>query len=171
MDGDLEWRMVSTTSVERPESMSWAPSGQAHSFHSSGWGWNLEPPAWGRRSLQRDQTGSSRGGTSRRYIKSGNQSLPSHRGAMRSSRTRSRRTLRRTTGSRAIGENAYRLSLGKASATSVSSHPVREALEAWGRTRVNSETSLKTQTDPLVLCWTPSISAPPSWGGASIPRA
>ncbi len=26
MEGALEWRMVSTTSVERPESMSWAPS-------------------------------------------------------------------------------------------------------------------------------------------------
>ncbi len=25
--------------------------GQAHSFHSSGWGWNLETPAWDRRSL------------------------------------------------------------------------------------------------------------------------
>ncbi len=31
---------------------------QAHSFHRSGWGWNIEHPAWDRRSLL---TGSSRG--------------------------------------------------------------------------------------------------------------
>ncbi len=83
--------------------------GQAHSFHSSDWGWNLEPPAWDRRSLL---TGSSRGGPSRRDIIYGNHTLPGHCGAMRSSRTRSRRILSRTPGSRAIGGNAYRRSLG-----------------------------------------------------------
>ncbi len=83
--------------------------GQAHSFHSSGWGWNLEPPAWDRRSLL---TGSSRGGPSRRDIISENHTLPGHRGAMKSSRTRSRRTLSRTPRSRAIEGNAYRWSLG-----------------------------------------------------------
>ncbi len=83
--------------------------GQAHSFHSSGWGWNIEPPAWDRRSLL---TGGSRGGPSRRDITSGNHTLPSHRGAMRSSRTQYRRTLSRTPGSRVIGGNSYRRSLG-----------------------------------------------------------
>ncbi len=83
--------------------------GQVHSFHSSGWGWNLEPPAWDRRSLL---MGSSRGGPSRRDIISGNHTLPGHRGAMRSSRTRSLRTLSRTPRSRAIGGNAYRWNLG-----------------------------------------------------------
>ncbi len=81
--------------------------GQAHSFHSSGWGWNIEPPAWDRRSLLK---GSSRGGPLRRDIISGNHTLASHRGAMRSSKTRSRRTISRTPGSRAIGGNAYRRS-------------------------------------------------------------
>ncbi len=83
--------------------------GQAHSFHSSGWGGNIEPPAWDRRSLL---TGSSKGGPSRRDIISGNHILPGHRGVMRSSRTRSQQTLSRTPGGRAIGGNAYRWSLG-----------------------------------------------------------
>ncbi len=39
--------------------------GQAHSFQSSGCGWNIEPPAWDRRSLL---TGSSRGGTFNRPL-------------------------------------------------------------------------------------------------------
>ncbi len=128
--------------------------GQAHSFHSSGWGWNIEPPAWNRRSLL---TGSSRGGPSRRDIISGNHTLPGHRGAMRSSITRSRRTLSRTPGSRAIGGNAYIRSLGHV----CTSRPVREELDSWGRTRVDSETSLKMQTDQFVPAQTPSISAPP----------
>ncbi len=54
---------------------------------------------------------------------------------------------------------------------SVSSNPVQEELDAWGRTRVDSETSLEMQTDPLVPGRTPSISAPPPRDGASIPRA
>ncbi len=83
--------------------------GQAHSFHSSSWGWNIEPPAWDRMSLL---TGSSRVGPSRRDIISGNHTLPGHCRAMRSSRTRSRRTLSRTPGRRAIWGNAYRRSLG-----------------------------------------------------------
>ncbi len=81
--------------------------GQAHSLHSSGWGWNIEPPAWDRRSLLK---GSSRGGPLRRDNISGNHTLASHRGAMRSSKTRSRRTISRTPGSRVIGGNAYRRS-------------------------------------------------------------
>ncbi len=82
---------------------------QAHSCQSSGWWWNIEPPAWDRRYLL---TGSSRLGPSRRDIISGNHTLPDHRGAIRISRTRSRRTLSRTPGSRGIGGNAYRRSLG-----------------------------------------------------------
>ncbi len=64
--------------------------GQAHSLPT-----DVEPPAWDRRSLL---TGSSRGGPSRRDIKSVNHTLPGHRRAMRSSITRSRRTLSRTPG-------------------------------------------------------------------------
>ncbi len=59
----------------------------------------------------------------------------------------------------------------EASATSVPFRPVREELDAWGKTRVDSETSLETQTDPLVPCQTPSISASPPRGGGTIPRA
>ncbi len=81
---------------------------------------------------------------------------------MRSSRTQSRRSLSSTPGSRAIG--------GKALQTNVPLCPVREELDAWGKTRVDSETSLETQTDPLVPGRSPSISAPPPRGGASIPR-
>ncbi len=79
---------------------------QAHSFHSSGWGWNIEPPAWDRRSLL---TGSSRGGPSRRENRFGNHTLPGHRGAIRSSGTRSRRTLSSTPGSRAIGGKCVKM--------------------------------------------------------------
>ncbi len=81
--------------------------------------------------------------------------------AIRSSGTRSQRTLFST----------MEMRTDEASATSVSSHPVREELDAWGRTRVGSETYFETQTDPLVPGRTPSISAPPPRGGASIPRA
>ncbi len=59
----------------------------------------------------------------------------------------------------------------EASVTSAPSLPVREELDAWGRTRVDCETSLETQTNPLVPGRTPSILAPPPRGGASIPRA
>ncbi len=84
--------------------------GQDHSFHSSVWGWNIEPPAWYRRSLL---TGSSKGGLSRRDNKSGNHTLPGHRGAIKSSRTQSRRTLSRTPGTEWSGE----MHADKASAT------------------------------------------------------
>ncbi len=44
-EGALDWSMVSTTSVERPETMSCAPSGATHqNFHISGRGWR--PPLW-----------------------------------------------------------------------------------------------------------------------------
>ncbi len=48
----------------------------------------------------------------RRENRFGNYTLPGHHGAIRSSGTRSRRTLSSTPGSRAIGGNAYRRSLG-----------------------------------------------------------
>ncbi len=110
----LKWRMKGLWNVEwsqQPRLSPWAgpPQRPTHSFHSSGWGWNIKPPAWDRRSLL---TGSSRGGPSRRDIISGNHTLHGHRGAMRSSRTRSRWTLSRTPRSRAIGVKAYRRSLG-----------------------------------------------------------
>ncbi len=44
-------------------------------------------------------------------------------------------------------------------------------LDAWGRTRVDSARSLESQTSPLEPSRTPSKSAPPPQGGASIPRA
>ncbi len=84
---------------------------------------------------------------------------------MKSSRTRSRQTISRTPGSRAIGE----MHVDEASATSAPLRPVQEELDAWGKTRVDSETSLKMQTDPLVPGRTPFISTPPPRGGASIP--
>ncbi len=105
--------------------------GQAHSLHSSGWGWNIEPPAWDRRSLL---TGSSRGPGELSPV------LPG-------------------------AERSEEMHTHKASAASVSSHPVREELDAWGRTRVGSETSLETQTDPLVPGQTSSISMEPPFPG------
>ncbi len=52
--------MVSTTSVERPESMSWAPTEVKPTVSTVlVGGGNIEPPAWDRRSLL---TGSSKGG-------------------------------------------------------------------------------------------------------------
>ncbi len=138
--------------------------GQAHSFHSSGWGWNIKPPAWDRRSLL---IGSSVGGPSKRDIISGNHTLPGHREVMRSSRTRSRRTLSRTPGSRAIEGNAYRRSLGHV-CTITSSPRVAGCVR---ENQMDSETSLEMQTDTLVPGRTSFISAPPHRGGASIPRA
>ncbi len=138
--------------------------GQAHSFHSSGWGWTLEPPTRDRRSLL---MGSSGGGPSRRDIISGNHTLPGHHGAMK--------VVEPGPGELSPGhpgaEQSREMHTDEASATSAPSRPVQEELDAWGRTRVESETSLKTQTDPLVPGRTPSISTPPPRGGASILRA
>ncbi len=105
LTAEFEVSVVSTS----PDGETWVYEqgplrGQAHSFHSSGWGWNIEPPAWDKMSLL---TESSRGGPSRRDIISGNHTLPGHRGAMRSSRTWSRQTLSRTPGSRAVGEKPW----------------------------------------------------------------
>ncbi len=86
---------------------------------------------------------------------------------MRSSRTRSLRTLSRTPGSRAIGGNEFRRSLGHV--CTIASSPggagcVRE--NQSGQRRLSL-----TQTDPLVPGRTPSISSLPPRGRASIPRA
>ncbi len=86
--------------------------------------------------------------------------------AMKSSRTRSN-----LSPGIPAAERLGKMHTDEASATSAPSLPVQEELDVWGRTRVDSELSLKTQTDPLVLGWTPSISTPPTQGGASIPRA
>ncbi len=131
--------------------------GQAHSFHGFGWGWNFEPPAWDRRSLL---TGSSRGGPS---SISGNHTLPGYRGAISNSRTRSRWTLSRTPGSRAIREDAHRQSLGHV-CTFASSPLFRGAgcvsENQSGKWDVSRGANRSTRA---------SISAPPPQGGASIP--
>ncbi len=132
--------------------------GQAH---SSGWGWNLESPAWDRRSLL---TGSSRGGPSRRDFISGNHTLPGHRRQWKVVEPGPGELSTGLPGAKRSGE----MHTDKASATSAPSRPVQEELDTWGRTRVGSETSLKTQTDPIVPGRTPSISTPPLRGGASI---
>ncbi len=86
--------MVSTTSVERPESMSWAPSEAKLQFPQFWLGVKSRAPRLGQKvppdgELQR--------------------SSPR---AMKSSRTRSRQTLSRAPGSRVIRGNAYRWTLG-----------------------------------------------------------
>ncbi len=88
--------------------MSWAPS-EAKPTVSTIWlGVKYQAPCWDRKSLL---TGRSIGSLSRRDIKFGNHTLPGHRGAMRSSRTRSLRTLSYSQ-NRAIGANEFRRSLG-----------------------------------------------------------
>ncbi len=136
------------------------PLFQTHSFHSSGWGWNNKSPTWNRRSLL---MGSSRGGPSRRDIKSGNHTLPGHHGEMRSSRTWSRWTLSRTTGSRAIWRNAYRQSLGHI--CTIASGPRGAGCVSEyqsGQWDVSRDANRSTRA---------SISAPPPRGGVSIPQA
>ncbi len=83
--------------------------GHTHSFHNSGRGCRMAPPACERRSLL---MGTSHGESSRREIRSENHTRPGQYGATNSRRTPSRRTLVRTPGSRAIGGKAYRRSLG-----------------------------------------------------------
>ncbi len=83
--------------------------GHTHSFHNSGRGCRMAPPACERRSLL---TGTSHGEPSRREIRSENHTRPGQNGATTSRRTPSRRTLVRTPGSRAIGGKTYRRSLG-----------------------------------------------------------
>ncbi len=146
---------------QQPRLSPWAgpPQRPTHSFHSSGWGWNIKPPAWDRRSLL---TGSSREGPSRRDIISGNHTLHGHRGAMRSSRTRSRWTLSRTPRSRAIRVKAYRRSLGHVCT-------IGSSLGGAGCVRENQSGQWDVSRD--ALCLAPSKSAPPPRSGASIPRA
>ncbi len=112
--------------------------------------------------------GSSRGGPSRRDVKSVNHTLPGHRGAMRSSRTQSRRTLSRTPGSRAIGGKAYRRSLGHI--CTIMSSPRGPGMLEGESERTVRRLSRRKQIH-LCLERTPSISSPPPRGGAFIPRA
>ncbi len=127
------------------------------------------PPAWDRRSLLTGSSllaGSSGGGPATPRV-SGSHTLPGHRGA--------KKVVEPGPGELSPGlpgaEWSREMHTDEASATSAPSHPVQEELDAWGRIRVDSETSLKKQTDPLVPGRTPSISTPPPRGGASIPRA
>ncbi len=116
--------------------------GQAHSFHSSGWGWNIEPPAWDRRSLL---TGSSKGGLSRRDIKSGNHTLPATAGRWE--------VVEPGPGELSLGlpgtEWSGEMHADKASATYAPSSPRGAGCMSENQI-LDSETSLETQTDPLV---------------------
>ncbi len=144
--------------------MSWAPSEVKPTVSTVLVGGEISsPPAWDRRSLL---PGSSGGGPSRRDIISGSHTLPGHRGA--------KKVVEPGPGELSPGlpgaERLREMHTDEASATSAPSHPVQEELDAWGRIRFDSETSLKKQTDPLVPGRTPSVSTPPPRGGASIPR-
>ncbi len=162
MKGALEWRMVSTTSVE---SMGWAPTEAKPTVSIVLDGGEISSPLLGTEG-------------------------PSWRGAPEEARREGILNLGTILCPATVGQwevvepGPGKLSPGlpgaersgethtdKASATSAPSGPVREELDAWGRIRVDSETSLETQTDPLVPDRTPSISASPPRGGASIPRA
>ncbi len=109
VEGALEWRMVSTTSVEKPESMSWAPSEASPQFPQFWLGVKSRAPHLGPKvppdgELRRSPVEKGY------YIWEPYSAWPPW--GNDSSRTRSRRTLSRTPGSRAIEENAYRRSLG-----------------------------------------------------------
>ncbi len=155
MEGALECRMVSTTSVERPESISWAPSEARSAVSTVLDGVKYWAPCLGQK------------GPSRRNIISGNHTLPATAGQWEVVEPGPGKLSPVLPGAEPSGEKHT----DKASAMSVPLRPVREELDAWGKTRVNSETSLEMQTDPLVPGRTPSISAPPPRGGSSIPRA
>ncbi len=161
MKGALEWRMVSTTSVE---SMGWAPTEAKPTVSIVLNGGEISSPLLGTEG-------------------------PSWRGAPEEARREGILNLGTILCPATVGQwevvepGPGKLSPGlpgaersgethtdKASATSAPSGPVREELDAWGRIRVDSETSLETQTDPLVPGRTPSISASPPRGGASIPQ-
>ncbi len=98
------------------------------------------------------------------YI-SGNHTLPGYRGAMRSSRTRSRRTLSRTPGSRAIGDNAHRQSLGHV--CTIASSPFFRGAGCVSENQ-SGQWDVSRDADRSTRA---SISAPPPQGGASISRA
>ncbi len=108
-------------------------------------GGNMEYPAWDRRSLL---TGSSRGGPSRRDIYLGTILCPANDGQWE--------VVEPFPGELSPGlpgaERSGKMHTDKALAMSALSHPVcsLEELDAWARTRVDSETSLEMQTDPLM---------------------
>ncbi len=74
--------------------------GHTHSFHNSGRGWKMVPPAWERRSRH---IGISHRESSGRPTRSANHGWLGQYGATNNRLTLSRRTLSRTPGSRAIG--------------------------------------------------------------------
>ncbi len=80
-----------------------------HSFHNSRQGWKMVPPARERRSRH---TGISHGESSRRPTRASNHGQHGQYGTTNNRQTSSQQTLSRTPGSRAIGGNAYRWSLG-----------------------------------------------------------
>ncbi len=86
--------------------MSWAPSNAKPTVSTVLVGGETSSPLLGKEGLS--WRGSSRVGPSRRDIISGNHTLSGYHGAMIRSRTRCRRTLSSTPGSRAIGIKAYR---------------------------------------------------------------
>ncbi len=100
----LEWRMVSTTSVEKPESVSWAPSEAKPTVSTVLVGGEISSPPLG------TEGPSWRGAPEGYYIWEPYSAGPPRGNGI--SRTRSRWTLSRTPGSRAIEGNAYRRSLG-----------------------------------------------------------
>ncbi len=134
--------------------------GQAHSFHSSGWG-EISRPLHG-------TEGPSWWGAPEEARREGILNLeailcPGQRRAMRSSRTRSWQTLSRTLGSRAIGGNVYRQSLGHVCI-------IASGLGGAGCVSENQSGQWDVSRD-INRSTRASISAPPPWGGASIPRA
>ncbi len=138
--------------------------GQTHSFHSSGWG-EILSPLFGTEGLY--WQGAPEEAHREGILNLGTILCPATMGQWEVVEPGPGKLSPGLLGAERSGEKHT----DETSATSALSHPVREELDVWGRTRVDSETSLETQTDPLVPGWTPSISAPPPRGGASIPRA
>ncbi len=99
--------------------------GQAHSFHSSGWGWNIEPPAWDRRSLltQEAPEEARRGG----ILYLGTILCPATAGQWEVVEPGPGELSPVLPGAERSGEKHT----DEASATSVPLHPVREELDAW----------------------------------------
>ncbi len=138
--------------------------GQTHSFHSSGWG-EILSPLLGTEGLY--WQGAPEEARREGILNLGTILCPATMGQWEVVEPGPGKLSPGLLGAERSGEKHT----DETSATSALSRPVREELDVWGRTRVDSETSLETQTDPLVPGWTPSISAPPPRGGASIPRA
>ncbi len=160
-EGALECKVVSTTSVERPESMSWAFSEAKPKVSTVLVGGEISSPLLGTEGLS--WWGAPEEACREGILYLGTILCPATAGQ--------REVLEPGPGEHSPGlpgaDWSREMHTDEASATSAPLRPIREELDAWARTRVDSETSLETQTDPLVPGQAPSISAPP----ASIPRA